>query len=82
MILADPSTEWLHAFAMETKEHLPFIAAMLVTAVAFVAWRYRGRVLADAGMRRIGASLLTVAFAIAAYVSMLGVFVNKVAPLQ
>lgn len=82
MILGDPSTAWLHAFAMETKEHLPFIAAMLVTAVAFVTWRYRRIALADAGIRRVGASLLTVAFAIVAYVSMLGVFVNKVAPLQ
>src|SRR5688572_26554232 len=45
MIMADPSTAWLHSFAMETKEHLPFAASMLVTAVAFAAWRYRGSLL-------------------------------------
>jgi hypothetical protein len=33
MILADASTAWLHAFAMETKEHLPFIASMLAASV-------------------------------------------------
>ena len=82
MLLAEPTTAWLHAFAMETKEHLPFIAAMLVTSVAFVAWRYRERLLEEAGLRRLGESLLLVCFAIVAYVSLLGVFVNKVAPLE
>ena len=82
LILGDPSTRWLHAFAMETKEHLPFIASMLVTAVAFVVWRYRGRFVTDAGLRRAGAGMLTIAFAIVAYVSLLGVFINKVAPLE
>ena len=82
LLLADPSTRWLHAFAMETKEHLPFIAAMLATSVAFVAWRYRGRLLQDGGLRRTGTALLVICFGIVAYVSLLGVFVNKVAPLE
>lgn len=82
MLLADPSTTWLHAFAMETKEHLPFIAAMLATAVAYVAWRYRGRVLDDVWLRRVGTGFLAVCLAIVAYVAVLGVFVNKVAPLE
>jgi hypothetical protein len=82
LILGDPATAWLHAFAMETKEHLPFIASILVTAVAFVAWRYRGRLVTDAGLRRAGIGLLAIAFAIVSYISLLGVFVNKVAPLE
>jgi hypothetical protein len=82
LVLSEPSTAWLHGFAMETKEHLPFIAAMLATSVAFVAWRYRARLLEDAGIRRIGEALLVICFAIVAYVSLLGVFVNKVAPLE
>jgi hypothetical protein len=41
LILAKPDTAWLHSFAMETKEHMPWIAAMLATAVAFVCVRYR-----------------------------------------
>jgi hypothetical protein len=82
LLLSEPTTAWLHAFAMETKEHLPFIAAMLATSVAFVAWRYRGRFLEDRRLRSLGASFLTIAFLIVAYVSLLGVFVNKVAPLE
>jgi hypothetical protein len=82
LVLAEPSTVWLHAFAMETKEHLPFIAAMLATSVAFIAWRYRGRMLEDGGLRRISAALLMICFGIVSYVSLLGVFVNKVAPLE
>lgn len=82
MLLADPTTAWLHAFAMETKEHLPFIAAMLVTAVAFVAWRYRRRILEDPRLRGLGVTLLGVGFLIVAYVSLLGVFINKVAPVE
>lgn len=82
LLLAEPATAWLHGFAMETKEHLPFIAAMLATSVAFVAWRYRERLLEEAGLRRMGESLLLVCFVIVAYVSLLGVFINKVAPLE
>jgi hypothetical protein len=67
---------------METKEHLPFIAAILATAVAFVAVRYGGRFLADRRLRLAGTAFLTVAFLIVAYVSLLGVFINKVAPLE
>lgn len=82
LILAEPSTVWLHRFAMETKEHLPFIASMLATAVAFVAWRYRKQLLGDAPLRRIGSALLAISFALVAYISLLGVFINKVAPLE
>jgi hypothetical protein len=82
LILSNPATEWLHSFAMETKEHLPWIAAMLATAVAFAAWRHRATLLSDARLGRITTSLLVICFAIVAYVSLLGVFVNKVAPLE
>ncbi|HUF25411.1 MAG TPA: hypothetical protein VMM18_00415 [Gemmatimonadaceae bacterium] len=82
MLLAEPATAWLHTFAMETKEHLPFVAGMLATAVAFVAWRYRRRFLDDRYIRRLGTAFLVVCFGIVAYVSLLGVFVNKVAPLE
>jgi hypothetical protein len=82
LILANPETAWLHAFAMETKEHLPWIAAMLATAVAFAAWRHRPTLLEDVVLRRFATWLLAICFVIVAYVSLLGVFINKVAPLQ
>lgn len=82
LIQSDPSTAWLHAFAMESKEHLPFVAAMLATAVAFVAWRYRRRLLDDLALRRMGMVFLGTCFVIVSWVSLLGVFINKVAPVE
>jgi hypothetical protein len=82
LILSDPETAWLHSFAMETKEHLPWIAAMLATAAAVVAWRHRATLLQDEDLRRIVVSIVAICFVIVAYVSLLGVFVNKVAPLE
>jgi hypothetical protein len=81
-ILANPSTAWLHAFAMEIKEHVPWIASMLTTAVAFVAVRCRRTALTDPAIRRIAFALIAVSFALVTLVSLLGVFVNKVAPLD
>ncbi len=82
LLLAEPTNAWLHTFAMETKEHLPFIASILATAVMFVAWRYRRRFLTDRALRSFGTTLLAICFAIVAYISLLGVFINKLAPLD
>lgn len=82
LILSNPDTAWLHAFAMESKEHVPWIASMLATAVAFVGVRYRSRLLEDAQLRRMAMTLLAICFVLVACVGLLGVFVNKVAPLQ
>jgi hypothetical protein len=67
---------------MESKEHMPWIASMLATAVAFVAVRYRSGLLGSARLRNMTFGLLAISFALVAFVSLLGVFVNKVAPLQ
>ena len=82
LIQASSDTAWLHSFAMESKEHMPWIASMLATAVAFVAVRYRSRVLQDASLRNMAAIFLAICFALVSFVSLMGVFVNKVAPLQ
>lgn len=82
LVLASPDTAWLHAFAMEIKEHMPWIASMLTTAVAFIAVRYRAATSNDSSLRRMAVTLLAISFAIVAFVSLLGVFVNKVAPLD
>jgi hypothetical protein len=81
LIHASQDTAWLHSFAMESKEHLPWIASMLATAVAFVSVRYRSRVLTDARLRDMATTLLAICFALVAFVSLMGIFVNKVAPL-
>ena len=82
LIRVSPSTAWLHSYAMETKEHIPWIAAMLATAAAFIARRYRGSILADARLRNMVMSLLAISFLLVSYVSFLGVLINKVAPLD
>ena len=82
LIRSDPKTAWLHSFAMETKEHLPWMAAMLATGVAYVAARYRSQLLSEDRLRRIGVSLLALTLAIVAGVSFLGILINKVAPLE
>lgn len=82
LIEASPDTAWLHAFAMESKEHVPWIASMLATAVAFVTVRYRSKVLYDASLRNMAITLLAICFALVAFASLMGVFVNKVAPLE
>ena len=81
LVLANPNTAWLHAFAMEIKEHMPWIAAMLSTAVAFTAVRYPEAVVRDRSLRRMALMLLAIAFVLVAGTSLLGVFVNKAAPL-
>jgi hypothetical protein len=81
-LMADESRRWLHAFGMEIKEHMPWIAAMLATAVAFIARRYERTLLADRSLRRMSGWLLTASFALVAFAGLLGVFVNKVAPLD
>lgn len=81
LLLSNPDTRWLHAFAMEIKEHVPWIAAMIATAAAFLTRRHRATVLADPGLRQVTGTLLVIALVLVASVALLGVFVNKVAPV-
>jgi hypothetical protein len=82
LLLANSNTAWLHSFAMEIKEHVPWIAAMLATAGAFVVWLDPIRALRDAAMFRSAVALVTIGFALASWTGLLGILVNKVAPLQ
>ena len=82
LIRSNPATACLHSFAMETKEHVPWIAAMLTTAVAFVALRYRSRFLTGTHLRRMGIGLLAISFILIAGAALLGILINKVAPLE
>ena len=81
LVLANPNTAWLHTFAMESKEHMPWIAAMLTTAVAFVSVRDPSRLHDEASVRKLAIALLAISFALVAFVALMGVFVNKAAPL-
>jgi len=82
LIQSNPATVWLHAFAMEIKEHMPWMAAMVATAVAFVAIRYRSRLLTDPQLNGMATMLLAICFVLASLAGVLGIFINKVAPLD
>lgn len=81
LLLASTETAWLHRYAMETKEHVPWIAAMLSTAAAYVGMKNRPGLLSAGPSRRAVAVLTAAGFLLVAYVALLGVLVNKVAPL-
>jgi hypothetical protein len=82
LLLANPSTAWLHAFAMEIKEHVPWSAAMISTAVAFVSTRRVPALMQDPQVRRIVNVLLWICIAMVGVMALLGTLVNKVAPLE
>lgn len=82
LLLSSPDTAWLHSFGMEIKEHVPFIIAMLATAVAAAALRYRTKLLTDATLNRMASTLLAIALVLSMGVGLLGILINKVAPLQ
>jgi hypothetical protein len=81
LIMADPDKKWLHSFGMEIKEHMPWIAAMLATAAAYIALSFSDTMSGDSALRRLVSSLLAISIAIVAFVALLGVFINKVAPV-
>jgi hypothetical protein len=82
LLQSNRGTAWLHGFAMEIKEHVPWITAMLATAVAFVAARYRSALFSDASLRRSALMLLAIVLVLASAAGLLGIFINKVAPLE
>jgi hypothetical protein len=82
LLLADPSTAWLHNLAMEIKEHMPWIAAMLATAPAVIAWRNPVSTLRDSAIYRPVVTLTAISLALASVAGLLGTLVNKMAPLQ
>ncbi len=82
LIQSNPSTVWLHAFGMEIKEHVPWIASMLATATAFVGTRYRHTLVSDPQLRGMTFTFLAITFVLVSFAGLLGTFINKVAPLQ
>lgn len=82
LLLSIPGTVWLHTFAMETKEHVPWIAAMLATTAAFISVRYKSVLLNDAQINKLTSWVLAFCLVLVMYAAILGVLINKVAPLD
>jgi hypothetical protein len=81
LLRANPDTAWLHGFALEFKEHAGWIAAILMTGVAFIINRYHTALLAKPRLFDMTTAFVLASFGLTAIVGLLGVFVNKVAPI-
>lgn len=81
-LLASGDLGFWHAFGMEWKEHVAWIAPFLATAVAFVVIRYAPLVVRDGGLRRVLSQLFLIAALAAVVAAVLGSAINKVAPNQ
>jgi hypothetical protein len=81
LLMSAPSSRWLHGFGMEIKEHVPWIAAMLATAAAFTAGCHGAALRDDPFLRRMTWLTLGAAIVLVSATALLGVFINKVAPL-
>lgn len=82
LIEADPDNAWLHSFAMELKEHVPWIASILATAVGYVGVRHRRALVHDRSTRNMAATLLAISLVLVAVAGFLGTLINKFAPLD
>lgn len=80
-LLADPLKAGWHTFGMEWKEHISWIAPILVTAVAFVVHWYDRELLERQEIRRAIFILFGLAFFAAGIGGLLGAFINKAAPI-
>ena len=79
-LLHSPGLRFWDTFAMEWKIHIGWTTPFLATAVAFVALRYRARLVADSQVRKVLTNLFIIAFAGAVIAAVLGAMVNTTAP--
>jgi hypothetical protein len=79
-LLHSPGLAFWENFAMEWKVHIGWTTPFLATAVAFVALRYRRRLVADPLVRKVMTNLLVIAFAGALVAAVMGAMVNVTAP--
>jgi hypothetical protein len=78
---ADPDLAFWHTFGMEWKEHIAWLVPLLMTAVAFIVFRYGEQLATDDQLRRVLILLLILAFAAAGIAGTLGALVTKAAPI-
>lgn len=82
LLRADPNLAWGHSFAMEAKEHLPWSSSMIMTAIAYIAVRYNSNLRRHPKILNLLIILLLISCGVIMFVGLMGVFVNKLAPLQ
>lgn len=81
-LLASPGTAEWHAFGMEWKEHVGWLAAIAATVVAYAITYYGPTMAGRVGERRALTIFYVAGFSAAAIAGMFGAFINKVAPIR
>ncbi|MEO6776123.1 MAG: hypothetical protein ABI467_24400 [Kofleriaceae bacterium] len=82
LLLSRPQTAAWHGFGMEWKEHIAWLAPMLITAVAAVVTCHGRLLVRDARLRRVVLVLFTAAFFCASVAGVCGALLNKAAPTR
>jgi hypothetical protein len=81
-LLASPEKAGWHNFGMEWKEHVAWLAPILVTAVAYVISRYGVKLVGEEKIRKAVILVFTIAFFAAIAAVVFGAFLNKAAPIK
>jgi hypothetical protein len=80
LLASDKTKEW-HAFGMEWKEHVAWLAPFLATAVAFAVIYYGAQLARRGEIRRAVMIFFTLAFLAAGAAGLFGAFITKAAPV-
>jgi hypothetical protein len=81
LLVSNAATAKWHSIGMEWKEHVSFVAPIVITSVAYVCWRHRDLVVRDPQVRRLVLGFSLMAVAAAGIAACTGAFLNKLAPI-
>lgn len=81
LLLSHPNTQWLHSFGMEWKEHVSWLAPIILTMAAAVYSTYGASLSGHKGVRTSVLAFVLVAFAAAGASGLFGLVLNGYAPI-
>jgi hypothetical protein len=81
LLLSHPNTQWLHDVGMEWKEHVSWLAPMILTMVAYIYTTYGAGLSRHKSLRRSFLAFTIVAFAAAGVSGIFGKTLNIYAPV-
>jgi hypothetical protein len=82
LLQSSPLTAGWHAYGMEWKEHVAWLAPIAMTMVAYVFIKYGPRLVRFRQLRNAVLGFTAVAFFATAVAGMFGAFLNKYAPVR
>lgn len=82
LLLSSKTTKEWHAFGMEWKEHVAWIAPIAMTMVAYVYWKYCWCLAKHRDLRKAALIFTLAAFLATGVAGAFGAFLNKYAPIR